>query len=69
MTAPSWQEDDPNNLSLIQSNAAQLITELRAAAAESAAERAARSAAGVRVARERFTWDHAVAIVDRLLSS
>jgi fido (protein-threonine AMPylation protein) len=34
MTAPSWQEDDPNNLSLIQSNAAQLITELRAAAAE-----------------------------------
>ena len=34
MTALSWQEDDPNNLSLIQSNAAQLITELRAAAAE-----------------------------------
>jgi fido (protein-threonine AMPylation protein) len=34
MTALSWQEDDPNNLSLIQSNAAQLITELRTAAAE-----------------------------------
>jgi fido (protein-threonine AMPylation protein) len=34
MTVPSWQEDDPRNLSLIQSNAAQLIKELRAAAAE-----------------------------------
>ena len=34
MTAPSWQEDDPRNLSLVQSNAAQLITELRALAAE-----------------------------------
>jgi fido (protein-threonine AMPylation protein) len=34
MTVPSWQEDDPGNLSLIQSNAAQLITELRATAAE-----------------------------------
>ena len=33
MTAPSWHEDDPRNLSLIQSNAAQLITELRALAA------------------------------------
>ena len=32
MTAPSWQEDDPNNLSLIQGNVAQLITELRATA-------------------------------------
>ena len=34
MTVPSWQEDDPGNLSLIRSNAAQLITELRATAAE-----------------------------------
>jgi fido (protein-threonine AMPylation protein) len=34
MTVPSWQEDDSGNLSLIQSNAAQLITELRATAAE-----------------------------------
>ena len=34
MTVPSWQEDDPGNLSLIQSNAARLITELRATAAE-----------------------------------
>ena len=34
MTAPSWQEDDPRSLSLVQSNAAQLITELRALAAE-----------------------------------
>jgi fido (protein-threonine AMPylation protein) len=34
MTAPSWQSDDPKNLSLIQNNAAQLITELRATAAE-----------------------------------
>jgi hypothetical protein len=34
MTAPSWQDDDPRNLSLIQNNAAQLITELRATAAE-----------------------------------
>jgi hypothetical protein len=34
MTAPSWQEDDPRNLSLIQRNAAQLITVLRATAAE-----------------------------------
>ena len=34
MTAPSWQEDDPKNLPLIQGNAAQLITELRATAAE-----------------------------------
>jgi hypothetical protein len=34
MTAPSWQEDDPQNLSLIQGNAAQLISELRSTAAE-----------------------------------
>ena len=34
MTAPAWQEDDPRNLSLIQSNAAGLITKLGAAAAE-----------------------------------
>jgi fido (protein-threonine AMPylation protein) len=34
MTAPSWHEDDPRNLPLIQSNAAQLITELRATAGE-----------------------------------
>ena len=34
MTAPSWQEDDPKNLSLIQGNVARLITELRATAAE-----------------------------------
>jgi fido (protein-threonine AMPylation protein) len=34
MTVPSWQEDDPSNLSLIQRNAAQLIMELRAAAAQ-----------------------------------
>jgi Fic/DOC family len=33
MTAPSWQEDDPRNLSLIQTNAAQLMTELQATAA------------------------------------
>jgi fido (protein-threonine AMPylation protein) len=34
MTAPSWQEDNPKNLSLIQTNATQLINELRATAAE-----------------------------------
>jgi hypothetical protein len=34
MTAPSWQYDNPKNLSLIQENAAQLIAELRATAAE-----------------------------------
>jgi hypothetical protein len=34
MTAPSWQEDDPNNLPLISQNVAQLITELRATAPE-----------------------------------
>jgi Fic/DOC family len=34
MTAPSWQDDDPRNLSLIQNNAAQLITKLGANAAE-----------------------------------
>jgi hypothetical protein len=34
MTAPSWQEDDPQNLSIIQGNAAQLIHGLRATAAE-----------------------------------
>ena len=34
MTAPSWQEDNPRNLALIQDNAAQLISELRATAAE-----------------------------------
>ena len=34
MTAPSWHEDDPRSLSLIQDNAAQLITELGATAAE-----------------------------------
>ena len=34
MTAPSWQEDDQKNLSLIQENATQLMAELRATAAE-----------------------------------
>jgi fido (protein-threonine AMPylation protein) len=34
MTVPSWHEDDSRNLSFIQSNAAQLITELRATATE-----------------------------------
>jgi hypothetical protein len=34
MTAPSWQDDDPKNLPLIQGNAAQLITELGASATE-----------------------------------
>ena len=34
MTVPWWQEDDPRNLSLIQGNAAQLIMELRAGAAQ-----------------------------------
>ncbi len=34
MTAPSWQEDDPQNLSLIQGNAEQLIIELGATTAE-----------------------------------
>jgi fido (protein-threonine AMPylation protein) len=34
MTAPSWQEDDPKNLSLIKGNVAQLITGLRATAAD-----------------------------------
>jgi hypothetical protein len=34
MTAPSWHEDDSRNLSRIQNNAAQLITELRASAAD-----------------------------------
>jgi Fic/DOC family len=34
MTAPAWQEDDPRNFSLIQSNAAELITKLSATAAE-----------------------------------
>jgi len=34
MTVPSWHEDDSSNLSLIQSNAAQLIKELRATATD-----------------------------------
>jgi Fic/DOC family len=34
MTAPSWQEDDPENLPLIQGNVAQLITELSTTAAD-----------------------------------
>ena len=34
MTVPSWHEDDPKNLSLIQANAARLIADLRAAAGE-----------------------------------
>jgi hypothetical protein len=34
MTAPVWHEDDPRNLSQIQTNAAQLMAELRANAAE-----------------------------------
>jgi fido (protein-threonine AMPylation protein) len=34
MTVPSWQEDDPRNLSLIQANAARLITDLRVTAGE-----------------------------------
>jgi hypothetical protein len=34
MTAPVWQEDDPRNLSQIQTNASQLVDELRANAAQ-----------------------------------
>jgi fido (protein-threonine AMPylation protein) len=34
MTVPSWHEDDPKHLSLIQANAARLITDLRATAGE-----------------------------------
>jgi glycosyltransferase involved in cell wall biosynthesis len=45
-----------------------LANRLREAASDSARRRAERSAAGVRVAHERFTWDHAVAVVRRCLS-
>jgi hypothetical protein len=34
MTAPWWPEDDPKNLSLIQGNVTELVTELRAAATD-----------------------------------
>jgi glycosyltransferase involved in cell wall biosynthesis len=44
-----------------------LAERLRAAAAESETARAVRSAAGVRVALDRFTWDDAVSVVRRCL--
>ena len=45
-----------------------LADRLREAANDSERARAERSAAGVRVAHDQFTWDHAVAIVHRCLS-
>jgi glycosyltransferase involved in cell wall biosynthesis len=45
-----------------------LADRLRDAASTSEHERAERSAAGVRVAHDRFTWDHAVAVVRRCLA-
>ena len=45
MTAPSWQDDNPNNLSLIQSNATQLISELHASSAVSGSCQLARNCA------------------------
>jgi glycosyltransferase involved in cell wall biosynthesis len=45
-----------------------LADRLRTAANDSAGQRAERSAAGVRVAHDRFTWDHAVGVVHRCLS-
>ena len=45
-----------------------LAARLRDAANDSERQRAERSAAGVRVAHDRFTWDHAVAVVHRCLS-
>lgn len=45
-----------------------LADRLRDAANDSERARADRSAAGVRVAHDRFTWDHAVAVVQRCLA-
>ena len=45
-----------------------LAERLRAVAAESESDRVARAAAGVRVAHERFTWNHAVGIVDHCIA-
>jgi glycosyltransferase involved in cell wall biosynthesis len=45
-----------------------LADRLREAANDSVSARAKRSAAGVRIAHDRFTWDHAVAIVRRCLA-
>jgi glycosyltransferase involved in cell wall biosynthesis len=45
-----------------------LADRLRAAANDSERHRAERSAAGVRVAHDRFTWDQAVAVVHSCLS-
>ena len=45
-----------------------LVDRLRAAASEPPQGRAERSAAGVRVAHDHFTWDQAVAVVQRCLS-
>ena len=45
-----------------------LADRLREAANESEPKRAERSAAGVRVAHDRFTWDHAVAVVHRCVA-
>ena len=45
-----------------------LADRLRDAAADSERARAERSVAGVRVAHDRFTWDHAVGVVRRCLA-
>ena len=45
-----------------------LANRLRDAASDSERRRAERSVAGVRVARDHFTWDHAVSVVRRCLS-
>jgi glycosyltransferase involved in cell wall biosynthesis len=45
-----------------------LADRLRGAANESEGQRAERSAVGVRVAHDHFTWDHTVAIVRRCLA-
>jgi glycosyltransferase involved in cell wall biosynthesis len=60
--------DDVDEVDFCEVPVDALAERLRAAAGESETERAARSAAGVRVAHDRFTWNDAVAIVDRCLS-
>ena len=59
--------DDVDEVDFCEVPVDALVERLRSAAAEPKAARAERSAAGVRVAHERFTWDHAVAVVDRCL--
>ena len=68
MTVALGFTDDVDDVDFCEVPIDTLADRLRAAASESERRRADRAAAGVRVAHDRFTWDHAVAVVRSCLS-